>query len=677
MKLKVLFGLIFSLFCASQALTWLGQPVLDGESAILSNPVIEYVRTGQWHYPFHAHELFYPGIKVFMLHPPLHYLAASLWVRWLGVSVQSLLLQSLLVGLAGILLVSLFVWRRWGGLTSSLTVLLTLGFYGYSYSSHQLRCDIGFGFTYLCLTLLIFKATCESPTKRSLQVLSFWIGVIAVAALASHWNGFLAGPIVAGFLVYLGVRDRAQSLRPVLATLAGSALALGAWALFFGGLDELAKALIFAVAQGAQFKAIIQGSRLNTLAAYLEWPGGYWVLSGFGFFLVSRLIAFVTGSSFERSWCRDHRDSRSLEIFFLASIALYYLFYFAAVGNQSPQYGINIYFLVLPLAARGFVLAASFATQLAATFLKPKLADRLAPAALVCLLLVVFARSPMAKGNRLEMRHLDKSVTSDYAEMRETLLTYTPRDKKLVLGGNSYPYVYDLPYTSTMWLVAQYYLHPPASENLSFLELVRAHLKYRPSLNQEEMPLQAKRDILREKADVILIADNPHSWQNFFFDPAVQEPDYVRVADVFFLEPPSAITPLDATREYFNSLFVRRSLVPDWKRKVGCETGCLRIGRSVAVFIQGQEPPPVLLSDWLQMSEPMKTAQVLSSLKFQFPRLETHLASGDTTLLAALVATVDTYAARTASPNSRRHLSDGLSYAITRIDWRDVTGLKE
>ncbi len=47
----------------------MSKTILEGESAVLSNAVIEYATKGELRYPLHAHDLFYPGVKVFMLHP--------------------------------------------------------------------------------------------------------------------------------------------------------------------------------------------------------------------------------------------------------------------------------------------------------------------------------------------------------------------------------------------------------------------------------------------------------------------------------------------------------------------------------------------------------------------------------------------------------------------------------
>ena len=56
-------------------LAWIGlaslasEKLISGESSILSNVVIDFVKLGKWHYPVHAQDLFYPAVEKFMIHP--------------------------------------------------------------------------------------------------------------------------------------------------------------------------------------------------------------------------------------------------------------------------------------------------------------------------------------------------------------------------------------------------------------------------------------------------------------------------------------------------------------------------------------------------------------------------------------------------------------------------------
>ena len=72
--LKILVFIFFGVFCFVQTSVLFDSHFLSGESSTLSNVPIEFSLKNKWHYPLHAHDLFYPGIDIFMLHPPLHYL---------------------------------------------------------------------------------------------------------------------------------------------------------------------------------------------------------------------------------------------------------------------------------------------------------------------------------------------------------------------------------------------------------------------------------------------------------------------------------------------------------------------------------------------------------------------------------------------------------------------------
>jgi hypothetical protein len=72
-------ALLFTIFVTSQIVALLSNTTLDGESAVGTNVVIEYVTKGLWHFPIFAHERYFPGVQVYIMHPPLHYFLVALW----------------------------------------------------------------------------------------------------------------------------------------------------------------------------------------------------------------------------------------------------------------------------------------------------------------------------------------------------------------------------------------------------------------------------------------------------------------------------------------------------------------------------------------------------------------------------------------------------------------------
>ena len=79
---------------------------LDGESALGTNVVMEYLTNGQWRFPIFAHERYFPGVQVYMMHPPLHYFLVALWVKSFGLGTWQLLAQSTATGIAGAAIVA-------------------------------------------------------------------------------------------------------------------------------------------------------------------------------------------------------------------------------------------------------------------------------------------------------------------------------------------------------------------------------------------------------------------------------------------------------------------------------------------------------------------------------------------------------------------------------------------
>ena len=120
----------------------------------MSNVVIDYVRLNIWHYPVHAHELFYPGIQQFMLHPPLHYLLSSIWIEAFGIGVWQLHLQSAISGMIGIMVVTYCLNKIYGSQTALLNVALACISAAYLYGTTEYRPDLSFGLIYTNVIVL-------------------------------------------------------------------------------------------------------------------------------------------------------------------------------------------------------------------------------------------------------------------------------------------------------------------------------------------------------------------------------------------------------------------------------------------------------------------------------------------------------------------------------------------
>ena|SRR5213080_3135409 len=107
LSLSALFlALLFAAFVICQIVALLSHTTLDGESALGTNVVMEYLTNGQWRFPIFAHERYFPGVQVYMMHPPLHYFLVALWVKSFGLGTWQLLAQSTTTGIAGAAIVA-------------------------------------------------------------------------------------------------------------------------------------------------------------------------------------------------------------------------------------------------------------------------------------------------------------------------------------------------------------------------------------------------------------------------------------------------------------------------------------------------------------------------------------------------------------------------------------------
>ena len=141
----IILVILFYVFVSIQISALFSVSFLDGESSILSNPIIEYSKYGLWHYPFHSQSLWMAGIDEFIIHPPLHYYISSIFVNIFGIGTWQVLLTSSVAAILMTGSVAFFLFKTYNWFTSATYLTLISVFYGFYYSSLSVRPDLSFG----------------------------------------------------------------------------------------------------------------------------------------------------------------------------------------------------------------------------------------------------------------------------------------------------------------------------------------------------------------------------------------------------------------------------------------------------------------------------------------------------------------------------------------------------
>lgn len=607
----LLFAVVAYVFANVMLSLWLSCTIADGESSILSNVLIEYARTGRWHYPVHAHHLFYPSMTVFMLHPPLHYWLASWWVAWFGVGPWQFAAQSIVTAVLMSGFVALACRRIYGTGTAALTLALAALFYGMHFTAGSLRCDITFGACYTLFLFTLGRVWLFPLRGRTLTLHTFALGLLSIACLAAHWNGYFVQlylPVI-GWLVYR--REPARGKINAAVLLGGIVAAFVPWALLYDG--NLLQSLVFAVLQGAHFMVLLDIGWTLFLAPFLEWPGGRAVVAGLALLLGDKLWQIIAAlrrrDSVAAALSSSFADRCDLFVFF--NLAAYLTWWSLFVHNRHPQYLGNFCFLVLPLAARGY---ARLIDRLTERFL-PGTPWKECLAATCGLLLVVtstqVARTFAAKPTTL------RNPQIVYDQARAALQSVVPTDRPIIVGGNAYPYLYDSDYRSTMLLSATPFLKP--IESRDFVELLRRHFAQRGSLNAYGMSTEQRRQLLLDHGDVLVTTESGHSWQNCYYPPEVWQADYVEVATVF-IHAPDLNGGIEAIHHSpwmrgpkFYTVYMRHDLARRELQRLAADVGRVQVREHAALLIYDpyDKPRPTISAEaWSTFDDERKRREV-------------------------------------------------------------------
>ena len=271
--------------------------LLSGESSTFNNVPIEFSLKNKWHYPLHAHDLFYPGIDIFMLHPPLHYLLISFWIDILGIGTWQLLLQSSISGILGIAATTFVLMRIFGANIAIFVPVLASISAAYLFCSTELRADLSFGFLH-SLTVLLLGMLCFQKFSRQRQVfLSFAFGLLVLASLATHWFGFFTQLYLPCFAALMLWKHKRGSIVLISSCALGYVLGISIWAWFF--VDELFLSLIAVLFKGSDFLQTFKMGNKYYFSYISDWPGGFVLLVGLVFGIFKSIVGCIRLESSE------------------------------------------------------------------------------------------------------------------------------------------------------------------------------------------------------------------------------------------------------------------------------------------------------------------------------------------------------------------------------------------
>jgi hypothetical protein len=372
-------------------------------------------------------------------------------------------------------------------------------------------------------------------TQRQRFLVSFLMGLAGIGALASHWIGYFVQLYLVAYVGILFVRHREQWIRNALLMTAGWSVGVCPWWLLVG--NDLWYGFVFSLINGGLLVGSLQIGYTYYLYPYTNWPGGTLVIVG----LMLYILTLGTESA-ARLWYPqrvNHNNgpskARQVELFLLFNLAAYAGFFAAFVANRHPQYGIHIYWIVLIIAARGYIMILELALKWMSI---PDIAHYVAAAGMV----LVLWNSPQVgqfQGFSL-IRAEDPNQV--YTEVRSGFASLLPSGVPIVLGANAYPYLYDYNYVSAVSLIMQRVL--PSFHDLSFIARIKQQFKqqvdYRGQKNPSSLAVDDWTDLLNRSGDDIYIGSpSVGLWDDLFYNPHVWRNDFVEVATIFIHDPKS------------------------------------------------------------------------------------------------------------------------------------------
>lgn len=519
-----LFAIALAYCCYALVLTLIASitnaSIPNSETAAASNVVFEFVLNRQWHYPFHAQHLFYPGVEKFMIHPPLHYLHAALWFELFGPGIAPLYFATVLTAVVGVALCCILLGRICGREEALIALALFASFYGLYWSAQQLRPDLAFGFVYALLVWQFARLMLTPGPGAQLERRAALTGFLVIATLATHWMGlFMLAYLPAAALLLLA-RQARRSVRAVLFLAGGAATGLLLWWVFMG--NDLWRSFLIVPLKGAELKQILEHPNERYFRFFLDEAGGRLVCFG----LLANLVCLLRDGAVRVVRNQALAVSSRISIYLWLTLLYYAAVMLVFVGSRQHSYAANVYFLVMPLAAVGY-----------GRVLRGLCPERLRPAGVgiftAMFAVTVCANSPMLHEAERWQRQGYPYDPNFYADVRQALRACIPDKERVLVGPHAYIYLPDSNYVSSIQLMAEHAFDPPPLPGVN--DLVNYYLDM-PGKDYRERPYThaQRKAALERHARTFVSNDQGGFWQSLFIDPLVWSDSYSEIATIYF-----------------------------------------------------------------------------------------------------------------------------------------------
>ena len=592
------------------------QTISNGEAISLSNIPIEFALHNKIHYPLHGQDHFYPGIKTLVTHPPLHYYLAGWLFRYIGIGRWQIQFPGFIVNLM-LITVAIIAARKLYNFTTAIVVaFLSTILYGLYFSWQSGRPDLTLGLVYALFLLALYSAWWYPAFERFRLFLSFLVGILAVAMMASHWNGIFAF-LYLPFHLLMMARRQESWLKHGLTTTAGVIIALIPWFLLYPS-DFLTVIFSAYIGGAKRFQTLTPQEGYNVMNFFLpitEWPGGWILGCGLLLALVYYLVALATIVPQIKSRFASKRLSQvrfsvkaipefgswttKLDLLLLGGLLGYIIFYLILIRNRHPQYMANIYFPLLLLSARGYTLGWDFIKKYTSN---RRLIYRLTVSVIV-IAASYYLIANVEWGNPFSLKDPNRT----YNATRQALSRFVHPDYQIFMGVYAYQYLYDYQYKTN--------------------RAVEIETLQRRVYKEDFASIAQRRDLAKKSGQIMIMPDIFYMYQIRFFDEQVWFPNFKKVAAV------GGFTILYRS-DIAEKLYQALDLKPN---TAGCDDNIWWIVYNP----NDEEPHKITNHDWSRFSLAEKKAAVQDYFErhnwFGRPNVESEA------WLAGMASTIDTY----------------------------------
>lgn len=436
--------------------------------------------------------------RLMIIHPPLLDILNTITFDLFGIGVSQALLSSYLSITIGVLLAIWIAYRYLNLLTAILITLMALLFPYLSNFAQYGRGDSLVGLFYCVVVALVIHSHHHIRSEKKQWPISFCIGLSTTLALASHLNAAFIAIFLIVYLLFL-IKQRKSLLPNILAGTAGVICILLPWNFLYAQHDtnfiEVMQHIITELVPSLNTTNAIWNESSSTIFTplYKTW-GGWLIITGNILFLLSFFIQWLKNKRFEY-----------IDLILILANFCFFFFYSFVITKSHQQYLLNIFFVFLLTAARGFYWV----------FIEFLHLDQNKVAITATGLLIVM-------GNLCTWRPVSfdqlRSPNFVYLELRDSLSTLLPDDETIIVGSELSYIIYDKDIVNNWVIFAE-------RDDHSFIPEEIADWLY----NTSAITSTKMRSIYEEAGNVSIIPDTSGWFQSMSFDENIWK-NYTKVA---------------------------------------------------------------------------------------------------------------------------------------------------